>query len=99
MTHYFAEKKLSDEAARRMFEMAEDGMTLRREEKVHKDSLIFGAKDHYQKLDRERLAAYAKYPLPKGCVIPDGERFKVIDGYHRCAAAKGTLSVFVGRTK
>lgn len=30
MTHYFAEKKLSDEAARRMFEMAEDGMTLRR---------------------------------------------------------------------
>lgn len=70
-----------------------------REEKVHKDSLIFGAKDHYQKLDRERLAAYAKYPLPKGCVIPDGERFKVIDGYHRCAAAKGTLSVFVGRTK
>jgi hypothetical protein len=67
---------------------------------VDKSELIFGQDDHYRRLDKDVVASYSddewrKYKHPRGICIRDGDRFRVIDGYHRCAAAKRKCKVFV----
>ena len=65
---------------------------------VNKNDLVFGAENHYRKLDNAVVDYYQNYPkdLPRGICLPDGERFRIIDGYHRCSAAEEKLILFVG---
>lgn len=69
--------------------------------KVAKNDLVFGQEDHYRRLDKDVVKMYeldderGRDGLPRGVCIRDGSRYRVIDGYHRCAAAKRTCKVYV----
>jgi len=65
---------------------------------VRKSDLVFGQVDHYRKLEKRVIESYRHYKLPRGvCVAIDGGKYRVIDGYHRCAAVDGNrkCSVFI----
>jgi hypothetical protein len=61
-------------------------------EEVALDSIILGQKDHYKKRDKKIVKQYVDDPVdrkfPIGVVVEDSGRFRLIDGYHRYAAAK-----------
>lgn len=57
---------------------------------IKKEDIIFGSDYHYRKIQRENLNHYsdAKYKNIRGVVIPKDDKFKLIDGYHRCFSTK-----------
>lgn len=57
-----------------------------REALVEKGSLVLGNTDHYHKLDRNAVERYADWDLLHAVCVKDGDRYRVIDGYHRSAA-------------
>jgi hypothetical protein len=68
--------------------------------KVAKSDLMFGQEDHYCRLDKDIVKMYEWYEkdgLPKGVCVQDGSRYRVIDGYHRCAAVKKSCKVWVAK--
>jgi len=53
--------------------------------------------DHYAKLDKDIVLRYKDHFLPRGICLKKGDRYRVIDGYHRCCAAEGgNIDVIVG---
>jgi len=44
--------------------------------------------DHYRRLDRETIESYEGITLPIGICVKDTQEVKLVDGYHRYAAAK-----------
>jgi len=62
------------------------------------EKLDFG-KDHYRKLDKNIVLKYKDYSLPKGICLIKGDRYRLIDGYHRCSASEKdniNIDVIVG---
>ena len=55
-------------------------------ETIKKEDIIFGSVGHYKKLDGSNLDHYSdnKYNGIRGLVIPVGDKYRLIDGYHRC---------------
>ncbi len=56
--------------------------------KVKREDLILGQKDHYKKVNRDIVEEYSCCPFPRGVCLPEGNKFRLIDGYHRIAACK-----------
>ncbi len=59
--------------------------------KIKRDNLIIGQKDHYKKVNVETVDRYEDYSLPKGVCLPENDKFRLIDGYHRIAASKDEM--------
>jgi hypothetical protein len=62
---------------------------------LERQSLIIGARDHYKKLDQKAVTSYKDYQWARGIVVPDGDRYRLIDGYHRTAACDGAAPYIV----
>ena len=56
------------------------------EAKVDKELLVFGNTNHYHKLDRNVVGQYADWDLLHAVCVKDGDRYRIMDGYHRSAA-------------
>ena len=67
-------------------------------EKIDKNKLIIGQREHYKKLDKKIVENYKNYPYASGvCIIKD-EGFKLIDGYHRVTAnCSNEIKMIVGK--
>ena len=66
---------------------------------IEKDQLLFGQRDHYIRLEKDIVDQYKNHTLPCGVIIKDCEtqdRYRLIDGYHRCAAASDKFEVIYG---
>jgi len=57
-------------------------------QEINSDHLIIGSNDHYEKLEIEIVDQYEGHPYPLGVVLLRHGTFRLIDGYHRIAAAK-----------
>jgi hypothetical protein len=70
-------------------------------ETVPTDSIIFAQEDYYRRLDGNIVDKYADIKYERAVVVKSGDKYKIIDGYHRCAAAVKnhlkTVKVFVGK--
>lgn len=71
-------------------------------EKVALKNIVIGQANHYKKLDSNIIKRYSGFDLPLGICVPiDDEKFRLIDGYHRIAAAKKnnkkTVEMIIGR--
>ena len=65
--------------------------------KINKSDLIFGQLEYLRKI-RDNPYGMEPYPYYKGVVVADGEKYRLIDGYHRCQAAETeSLCVLIGR--
>jgi hypothetical protein len=66
--------------------------------KIKYSDLLFGQTNHYKRLDSAVVDTYKDIDYERGIVVKEGDKYRLIDGYHRCAAAKGskTIKVFVG---
>lgn len=53
---------------------------------INKSDIRIGQQDHYRKLEKDVVAGYKKYSLPRGIVILNNGAYKLIDGYHRILA-------------
>lgn len=53
---------------------------------INKEDIIFGSDGHYRKIQTENLDHYndTKYKNIRGIVTSKDDKFKLIDGYHRC---------------
>jgi hypothetical protein len=61
---------------------------------VEKKDLSFQT-GHYHRLNRDIVSGYKDYSLPRGIVIKQENQYRLIDGYHRCAAADGKIKVLL----
>jgi hypothetical protein len=62
---------------------------------IAKKDIIFGNDGHYKKCEDHDKYEHKDYPL--GFVIIDGDKYKLIDGYHRLLATKEkNVDVVVG---
>jgi uncharacterized protein YqkB len=54
-------------------------------QEVDRDDIIFGNLEHYKRVQREDLDFYSdrNYKGIRGIVKKDGDKWKIIDGYHR----------------
>lgn len=54
-------------------------------EKIEKSKIIFGSNSHYDKVKNKCLEFYSddKYDKIRGIAIEEGDKYKIIDGYHR----------------
>lgn len=52
---------------------------------VDKNDIVFGQKNHLERVMKEEMKFYSdvNYQLPRGIVYKDGNKWRVIDGYHR----------------
>lgn len=67
-------------------------------EKVPLASVNFGAKEHEKKVRKSELDMYKDWSLPRGVAIASGDKFRLIDGYHRCSACSDKkIELVVGR--
>jgi hypothetical protein len=69
---------------------------------VDKENIIFAQKEYAKKLDKEMVEQYKDWnDLPRGiCLKEDNvEKYRIIDGYHRCMAATDKLKIFVGEKR
>jgi hypothetical protein len=57
---------------------------------VERDKVIFGSEGQYRKVATERLGYYSdkEYDSYRAIVIPKGDEYRLIDGYHRCFASE-----------
>jgi hypothetical protein len=65
-------------------------------EKVQKDCMVFRNQERFSRLDKTMVEAYKTYGLPRAICILEENKYRVIDGYHRCAGVGGNLSVILG---
>ena len=60
-----------------------------------------GQPDHYNKLEDSVVAAYVDYDLPRAVCLKSGDKFRLIDGYHRVAAfekkRKGDITIITNK--
>lgn len=54
---------------------------------VSTSNVILNNKDYSKKLDKLAVDKYKGYSLPRAICIKDGDKYKVIDGYHRMTSA------------
>jgi len=70
-------------------------------ETVERDSIIFGSDEHYRKVNSKNLEHYSdkKYQGIRGIVLVKGDKFRLIDGYHRSSTSENrTIKLLVGRS-
>lgn len=66
-------------------------------EQISKSDIFIGNENYSRKLDKVRLSMYTEYSLPLGIARRDGEKYRLVDGYHRVAAnKKDKISIIVG---
>lgn len=60
---------------------------------VTKSDVIMGSVDHYKKVESKDLSHYSdsNYTGIRGIVIPDGHKYRLIDGYHRITSTKNAV--------
>ena len=60
---------------------------------VERDSIIFGSDAHYKNVLNEDLEHYSdkNYCSIRGIVISKGDKYRLIDGYHRCSKSENRL--------
>ena len=60
---------------------------------VERDSIIFGSDAHYKNVLNEDLEHYSdkNYSSIRGIVISKGDKYRLIDGYHRCSKSENRL--------
>jgi len=66
---------------------------------VNPRQIVMGSEHHYLKLDPKIVESYKDYPYARGiCIATYGETYRLIDGYHRMAAAKNKriVQIIVG---
>lgn len=61
-------------------------------ETIKKEDIIFGSDGHYRKIQTEDLEHYSdkNYSNIRGVVSQKDDKYKLIDGYHRCFSTKKT---------
>lgn len=61
-------------------------------ETVKKEDILFGSDGHYRKIQTEDLEHYSdkNYSNIRGVVTQKNDKYKLIDGYHRCFSTKKT---------
>lgn len=61
-------------------------------ETIKKEDIIFGSDGHYRKIQTEDLEHYSdkNYSNIRGVVTQKDDKYKLIDGYHRCFSTKKT---------
>lgn len=66
-------------------------------ESIKKSDLIFGQREYVKRVQRQSY--YDEYyKSPRGIVIPQEDKYRLIDGYHRCLSHDGTkLKVIVAK--
>ncbi len=59
-------------------------------QEIDRDDLIFGNLEHYKRVQREDLDFYSdkNYKGIRGIVKKNGDRWKIIDGYHRISKSE-----------
>lgn len=59
-------------------------------ETIERDSIIFGSDGHYKNVLKEDLEHYSdkNYCSIRGIVISKGDKYRLIDGYHRCSKSE-----------
>lgn len=59
-------------------------------ETIKKEDIIFGSDSHYRKIQTEDLEHYSdkNYSNIRGVVSQKDDKYKLIDGYHRCFSTK-----------
>ena len=62
-------------------------------ETIERDSIIFGSDEHYKNVLKEDLEHYSdkNYCSIRGIVISKGDKYRLIDGYHRCSKSENRL--------
>lgn len=60
---------------------------------IKRDSVIFGSDTQHQKVATEDLRHYSSknYHLIRGLVVSKGNKYRIIDGYHRCFASEDRI--------
>lgn len=53
---------------------------------ISRSDAVFGSDGHYRKIQKEDLSHYVLYSGISGIVKKDGDKYKIIDGYHRIYA-------------
>jgi hypothetical protein len=66
-------------------------------EKVKREQVKFGNHAYQKRLDDSSVSMYGEYAGIRGVLIPKDDGYRLIDGYHRCRDAVGTIRVLVGR--
>lgn len=53
---------------------------------IKKEDIIFASDGHYKRIQRENLDHYSdkNYSNIRGVVLQKGDKYKLVDGYHRC---------------
>ena len=60
--------------------------------------LSVGQKEHYTKLNKKAVDSYKNFCFPLGVCIVQGDKYRLIDGYHRTMANKNdVIEIIVGR--
>lgn len=65
---------------------------------IKKEDIIFGSEGHYRKIQTEKLEHYSdvNYKNIRGIVIKKDDKYKLIDGYHRCYSTnKKNITVLI----
>lgn len=57
---------------------------------IERDSVIFGSESQLSRVAKENLSHYndSNYNSIRGIVIPKNDKYRLIDGYHRCFASE-----------
>ena len=67
-------------------------------ETIKMEDLNFGSKQHEKKVRKSELEMYKDWTLPRGIAIAQDGKYRLIDGYHRCAACgEEEILLIVGR--
>jgi hypothetical protein len=67
---------------------------------VNRDDILFGNESHLTKLSTKNLDHYSdkKYSLIRGIAIQKGDKYKIIDGYHRCFKSENkTIKLLIAK--
>ena len=66
---------------------------------INKEDIFFGQTKHYDKVQHEILEYYSDRvygTLPRGVCCWDGQKWRVLDGYHRLSETKNTKILIIG---
>lgn len=60
---------------------------------ILKDNIIFGSKNHLKNILKGDMDHYSdkKYTGIRGIVIQNGDKYRLIDGYHRCSSTQDKM--------
>ncbi len=64
--------------------------------KINKTDIVPTNKKHWDSISEKELDFYSndQYDLPRGIVLFDGDKYSIIDGYHRIFASNSKVDVF-----